>query len=285
MSVLTAQLASVDAYVTFLTAQKVPVLRKTVRELEILAREQDGVSGRRIAAIVLADPMMTMKLLTTLQANRPAKQNHDITTIDRAIMMMGITPFFRTFAETPTVEDALAAHPKALVGVLKVIARARRAAHHAREWAILRHDLDVDEITVAALLLEAVEIMCWIFAPTLTQQVYDLQRSNRWLRSADAQKTVFGATAADIQRALVKTWKLPELLITLMDPAHADNPRVRNVLLASDFARHLASGWGNDALPDDIQAIEDLVHLHREALLSRLGVPSEELYRFVPPVT
>lgn len=285
MSVLTAQLASVDAYVAFLTAQEVPVLRKTVRELEILAREQDGVSGRRIAAIVLADPMMTMKLLTTLQANRPAKQNHDITTIDRAIMMMGITPFFRTFAAMPTLEDALAAHPKALVGVLKVIARARRAAHHAREWAILRHDLDVDEITVAALLLEAVEIMCWIFAPTLTQQVYDMQSANRWLRSADAQKTVFGTTAADIQRALVKAWKLPELLITLMDPAHADNPRVRNVLLASDFARHLANGWGNDALPDDIQAIEDLVHLHREALLSRLGVPSEELYRFVPPVT
>lgn len=285
MSVLTAQLASVDAYVAFLTAQEVPVLRKTVRELEILAREQDGVSGRRIAAIVLADPMMTMKLLTTLQANRPAKQNHDITTIDRAIMMMGITPFFRTFAAMPTLEDALAAHPKALVGVLKVIARARRAAHHAREWAILRHDLDVDEITVAALLLEAVEIMCWIFAPTLTQQVYDMQRANRWLRSADAQKTVFGTTAADIQRALVKAWKLPELLITLMDPAHGDNPRVRNVLLASDFARHLANGWGNDALPDDIQAIEDLVHLHREALLSRLGVPSEELYRFVPPVT
>lgn len=285
MHFLNAPLASVDQYVEFFSAQNVPVLRRTVREFEVLAGEQDGLSGRRIAAVVLADPLMTTKLLTTLQANRPAKQNHDITTIDRAIMMMGVTPFFRSFAAMPTVEDALASEPKALVGVLKVIARARRAAHHARDWAILRHDLDVDEITVAALLLEAVEITCWIFAPTLTQRVYEMQRADRWLRSADAQRAVFGVTASEIQFALVRAWQLPELLITLMDPAHADNPRVRNVLLAADFARHLADGWANDALPDDIQAVESLVHLNHDALLTRLGVPPDELYRFAPPAT
>lgn len=285
MALIDAPLNSVDAYVDFLSAQNVPVLRRTVREFDALVAEQDSVSGKRVAAVVLADPLMTMKLLTTLQANRPAKQNHDITTIDRAIMMMGITPFFNTFSAMPTVEDTLAGHSNALIGVLKVIGRARRAAHYARDWAILRHDLDVDEVTVAALLLEAVEIMCWTFAPTLTLRVHEMQCANRWLRSAEAQRKVFGVTAQEIQVALVRAWKLPQLLVALMDDANADNPRVRNVQLAADFARHLEFGWDNDALPDDIAEIEKLVHLNREPLLARLGTPVEELYRFFPPAT
>lgn len=285
MTFLDAPLASVDRYVDFLSAQNVPVLRRTVRELEALSARQDALGARSVAAVVLADPLMTMKLLTTLQAHRSAKQNHDITTIDRAIMMMGLTPFFRTFASMPVVEDVLASEPRALVGVLRVIGRARRAAHFARDWAILRHDLDVDEITVAALLLEAVEIMCWIYAPRLTLQMVEKQRAHHWLRSAEAQKATFGVSAEDIQSALVRAWKLPELLITLMDPAHAENPRVRNVLLATDFARHAANGWDDDALPDDIQAVEDLVRVKRETLLARLNVPPDEMYRFFPPVT
>ena len=285
MGFIDTPLPSVTAYVDLMSAHDVPVLRRTVKELATLRERQESLGGKPVAAVVLADPLMTMKLLTTLQANRTAKQNHDITTIDRAIMMMGITPFFDRFANLTTVEDTLAAHPKALVGVLKVIARARRAAHFARDWAILRHDLDVDEITVAALLQEAVEILCWTIAPTLTQQVYDMQRGDPSLRSTLAQRAVFGVTAHEIQFELVRAWQLPELLVTLMDEAHADHPRVRNVLLAANFARHLSEGWDNPGLPDDIAEIEKLVHLNRETLLARLGTPQEELFRFSVPAT
>ncbi len=285
MAFLDAPLDSVDAYVRFLSAQDMPVLRQTVRELEALRTAQDSVSGKRIAAVVLADPLMTAKLLATLQATRTPTQNRDITTIDRAVMMMGVGPFFDMFSAMPTVEDVLADHRDALVGVLKVIGRARKATHYARDWAILRHDLDVDEITVAALLLEAVDILCWTFAPALTLEVRAMQRANRWLRSADAQRAVFGVCAQEIQVALVRAWKLPDLLVALMDESSAANPRAHNVLLAADFARHVADGWSNDALPDDIAEIEKLVRVPREALLARLGVPGQELYRFLPPAT
>jgi len=285
MILLDAPLESVDAYVDFISRQEVPVLRRTVRELDALRAEQDSVSGRRVAAVVLGDPLMTMRLLTYLQANRRATQNHDITTIDRAIMMMGINPFFNTFAGLATLEDTLAAYPRALVGVLKVIARARKAAHYAREWAIIRHDLDVDEVTVAALLHEATEIMCWTFAPTLTQKVYDLQLAHPTLRSSTAQRAVFGVTEREIQVAAVHAWKLPELLISLLEEAQADHPRVRNVRLAADFARHVARGWADPALPDDLAELERLLHLGREQLLARLGVPAEEVPRFLPAAT
>jgi HD-like signal output (HDOD) protein len=282
MTVLTAPLESVDAYVSLLSHQPLPVLRQTVRELAALRDAQDSVNGKRLAAIVLGDPLMTLRLLAYLQAHRARSQNHDITTIDRAIMMLGITPFFDSFADMPTVEDQLAAQPKALLGALQVIARARKAAHFARDWAIVRHDLDVEEITVAALLRETIEIMCWIFAPALAQRVHDMQLADRRLRSAVVQRIVFGVTERDILLAMARAWRLPELLVTLLDERNADNPRVRTVRLATRFARHVANGWDNPALPDDIAEIGALLHLGGETLLRRLGMPNEAMARFVP---
>lgn len=282
MAMLEAPLDSVEAYVAFLSTHDIPVLRRTVRELDALREDQDRVNGKRITGVVLADPLMTMKLLAYLQANRRQSQNHDITTIDRAIMMMGVTPFLNAFADMPTLEDRLAAHPKALLGTLQVIGRARKAAHYARDWAIARHDLDVDEITVAALLHETAEILCWTFAPKLTLRVQNMQRLDAKLRSAVAQHTIFGVTSGEIQLALIRAWNLPELLVTLLDEESSDNPRVRTVLLANRFSRHVSGGWDNPALPDDIDDIEKLLRIGREQLLKRLGTPPEQMERFVP---
>lgn len=283
MSLLTRPLPSVDAYVAHFSAQPLPVLRHTVRALDALRSEIDTVSSKKIAAVVLGDPLMTLKLLVHLETHRGSAQNHDITTIDHAVMMLGLTPFFDAFAGMPTVEDALAAHPKALLGVLKVMTRARRAASYARDWAIARHDLDVDEVTVAALLREAAEIMCWVFAPTLTQRVYALQLADRKLRSVTAQHAVFGVTAHEIQLALIHAWRLPALLVQLLDETQSEHPRVRTITLAADFARHVAHGWDDAALPDDVDAIEALLRIGRELLLRRLGVPDEIAPRFLPP--
>lgn len=282
MNLLAQPLQSVHAYVEHFSRQPLPVLRHTVRELDALRADVNRVSSKQITRVVLGDPLMTMRLLTHVERHRRESQNHDITTIERAIMMLGVEPFFQLFADMPTVEGVLHAHPRALVGVLKVIARARRAAEFARDWAVARHDLDVQEITVAALLREATEILCWVYAPALTGEVFAQQAADRSLRSADTQRKVFGATAAEIQLELIRAWRLPLLLVELLDETLRDTPRVRTIQLAADLARHVARGWDDPALPDDIAAIEALLHIGREALLQRLGVPDEFRARFLP---
>ncbi len=266
---------SIDSYIAFFGNESIPALKHTVRELQTMREHEDSINGRTVAALVLSDPMMTLKVLIHIEATRRARQNHDITTIERAIMMLGISPFLREFSELPTIEDQLAAHPKALIGVLKVIGRARRAARYARDWAILRHDLDVDEITVAALLSEVTDILCWSFAPALTQQVYEKQHLDRNLRSSVAQRAVFNFSARELQLALVRHWHLPELLVSMMDDRQISNARVRTVQLATSLARHTAQGWDNPAIPDDLSAIEKLLHIGRDNLLNRLSVPHE----------
>jgi HD-like signal output (HDOD) protein len=265
-------LPDTDAWIAFFAQTDLPVLRNSVHELERLRENADTVNGRVLAGVILHDPLLTLKVLAYIETHRRARQTTDITTIDRAIMMIGITPFFRDFQNLSVAEDQLNDHLPALLGLLKSITRARRAAHWARDWAILRRDVDVDEITLATLLHDVAELLMWLFAPKLALQVRNAQLAQPNERSATLQEEIYGVPLYRLKLALTEAWRLPELLAQLLDHRQAENPRVRNVKLAVDLARHSADGWNDPALPDDFTAIRDLLRVDQETLVRRLDV-------------
>lgn len=265
-------LRDVEGWLAFLAESDLPVLQHSMSEIERLREDADNTNGRTLAAVILHDPLLTLRVLAYIVEHRRIRQTTDITTIDRAIMMIGITPFFRDFQNLPVVEDRLKEHPQALLGLLKVICRARRAAHWARNWAILRRDMDVDEIMLATLLYDIAELMMWLFAPQLALKVAQIQRAEPHKRSAVIQEEIYGVPLYQLKLVLTETWGLPALLIQLLDHRHAENPRVRNVKLAVDLARHSANGWNDPALPDDFKAIRELLHINQENLVHRLDV-------------
>jgi hypothetical protein len=272
-----------EGWVAYFSAANIPVLRHTEQRLAELRAHAVKANARAISSAILNDPLMTLRVLAYLETRRSKNQLTDITTIERSLMMIGMEPFFNDFQNLPLVEDQLKGHPRALLGLLKVIARARKASHWAREWAIYRHDLDVDEVIVATLLYDFAEILMWCFAPGLALQVADRQKADRTLRSVAVQTEVFGVSLYQIKQALAQTWCLPQLLMTLMNPENAAHPRVRNVKLAVDLARHSANGWDDAALPDDFKAIEELLHMHHETLMHRLGLEQPDAPPESPP--
>ncbi len=269
-------LSDLPAWVAYYSQAKLPILRHTMLELEALRENAENVNARTLSGIILRDPLMTLRVLAYIEEHRNRRQTTDITTIERALMMIGIDPFFRDFQNLELVEESLRAHPKALLGLLKVIGRARRAAHWAREWAIIRHDMDVDEITVATLLHDVAELLMWCFAPDLALKIVEKQSADKTLRSTTAQMDIYGIRLADLQLELAKAWRLPDLLKSLMDAGDAQNPRVKNVNLAIDMARHSAQGWDNAALPDDFKAISELLHISEDKLMRKLGLDTEQ---------
>ena len=270
-----ASTATLEGWVAYMGDRPLPVLARTTRELALLREAENTVSARTVAQVILHDPLMTLRVLAFIEARRSRSQHTDITTIERALMMIGITPFFAHFESLPTLEDHLHGHPQALLGVMRVIARARKASAWAREWARMRHDIDVDEITVATLLHDVAEILCWVFAPKLSLKLRDILRANPTMRTAAAQRAVFNVTSHDLQLALARAWKLPAMLVELMGGAANPSPRVRNVQYAVNLARHSAKGWDDPALPDDFKDIEELLHISHETLLGRLGLPMD----------
>lgn len=274
---LTQPLQDLEAWVIFFSNADLPILRQTARRLEEARQNIDKVSGRDIATIVLQDPLMAVRVLVYIQSFSGKRLHSDITTIANAVMMLGIEPFFNSLGTPVTIEAMLKSEPQALLGVLQVIRRVQRASKYAHDWAFERHDMNVEEVAIAALLHDLAEILLWCFAPKLAIAIRDRQHADKTLRSTTAQEQVLGIRLFDLQLALCSSWHLPELLKTLMDDANAHLPRVQNVSLAVNLARHSTSDWCDAALPDDFSAIEKLLHISRETLLRRLDVPEETI--------
>lgn len=270
---LNKPLPSLDAYVDFLTAANLPVLRHTKRQIDEAALNIERVSARELSQIVLHDPLMAVKVLAYIQPYKGRSLRTDITTVGSAIMMLGIEPFFNKFTDLTTVEDRLVETPEALLGAIRTIRRVQRAARWAYDWALWRHDINVEEVTMATLLHDLAEILLWSFAPKLALEVQARQKADPGLRSASAQEAVFGISDYELQRALCRAWHLPELLQKLTDDEKVDQRRVSNVVLAINLARHAANGWDDAALPDDFKAIGELLNLNPDTVRQRVGAP------------
>ncbi|MBV8665703.1 MAG: HDOD domain-containing protein [Burkholderiaceae bacterium] len=266
---------SLDSWVQYLSENEIPVLRQTVRSMAAARANIDMVNGREISSLVLNDPMMTLRVFAYIRPFHGKRVLQEITTVAHATMMLGVEPFFRHFEHLTEIENVLKPHPQAMLRLLQVIRRAQRAARYAYIWATWRVDLNIEEVTVAALLHDTAEIMMLCFAPQQAMQIYALQQADHHMRSATAQERILGFPLRDLQQALCKHWQLPELLLNLIDDGKADIPRVKNVKLAADLARHSANGWDDPALPDDYTAIEALLNISHEDLMNKLGLQQE----------
>lgn len=276
MTLLDHPLDSIQDYVSFFSEQELPVLRQSMRSFEEMHTRQDSLHARQITAMVEADPLFAAHLMRWTAAQREPEQSHDITTLGRTIMMMGIAPFFRSFAQRPIVEEQLASRPQDLVEVLRIFAWTRRATHLTRELATLRHDVNAEEVALATLLRPLCDILLWLFAPALAQRIHEHIRAHPGERSIVAEHAVLGCSERDILLALFHAWRFPERLQQLLDNANGSNPRVRTAALATAFSRHYArEGWGSPALPVTIKELNELLPIARDQLLDRLAVPHE----------
>ena len=258
-------------WVALFTQTELPVLKHTARELERMRADEDNLNARSLAHVVTSDPMMTVKLLRYMQAHKRSSQTHDVVQVEQAIMLMGFNTFFREIRPEPVVEDILHGHLPALTQLLRTVRRAQRASRYAFDWALLLHDLHAEEVRIAALLSYLSEMLMWCFNPEAMMKIHDMQEADKTLRSAAVQQEVLGFRGMELQKALATEWKLPQLLLTLMDPAQSGNERVCNVMLALNLARHSANGWDDAALPDDYRDIGELLNIEPQKVMEMVG--------------
>ena len=251
----------VAGWVRWFQQADIPVLASTAGALEDLRANEDAVDARMLAEAIATDPLMTLKLLAYTAGLKGGRRATSVETVTEALVMVGITPFFRDFGPQQTIEQHLDGQPDALQGLSDVIARAHRAAKFALGFAVHRSDHDATVIHEAALLHDFAEMLLWLHAPHLALDISYRQKADPTLRSAVVQRSLLGAPLADIQHALMLAWRLPEMLVRITDDRQEDASQVRNVLLAIRIARHTARGWDNPAVPDDVRDIAQLLNL------------------------
>ncbi|MDZ7812129.1 MAG: HDOD domain-containing protein [Ideonella sp.] len=257
-------------WVRYFRLVELPVLRRTAASLEDFRDMEDDVDARMIADVISADPLMTLKLLAYTATLHRERRTTDVETAREAVVLIGITPFFRTFGPQPTIEEHLHGQTQARAGLTAVLRRARRAARFAMAFAAHRGDHDAPVIYEAALLHDFAEMLLWLHAPESALEIQRRQHLDPTLRSNTVQRELLGTTLAEIQHAMMVAWRLPELLIRITDDSHVEASQVRNVLLAIRIARHTAQGWENPAIPDDVADISRLLNLSAEPTLKLL---------------
>ena len=248
-------------WIGFLGRADIPVLRSTALALVRLRDDQRLLNASSIADVVTDDPLMTVKLLRYMQMHKSRHQQQELLDVKQALLMMGLDTFFREVPATLIAEDLFNGHPEALAYLLLTVRRARRSAYYAADWAERMHDMHTEEVKVSALLTHVAELLMWCFNSASMLEIRKLQASSKTRRSGEVQQQVLGFAGMDLQRQLTVEWKLPELLMDLMDPAQSQSPLVRNVMLAVRLARHSANGWHDAALPDDFHDIAELLHM------------------------
>lgn len=266
------EIKGLERWIAFLGHAEIPVLGKTARDLAALREDAEKLSARGVARIIARDPMMTVKLLRYLQQHKHRSQITEVVQIEHALLMMGVDAFFNKLPPRPVVDEMLGEQKEALGCLLRVINRSNRASAYALDWAVRLRDLHFEEIRIAALLYDLAEMLMWCFAPADMLKIRAMQQHDKTLRSHIAQEEVLGFSLSSLQSALAREWGLPNLLLTLMDDACANQQRVRNVILAVNFAHHFANGWDDAALPDDFKKIGELLQLQAEEVMSMIGV-------------
>jgi len=262
---LTRPLRDLDAWTDHFRRAEIPVLAQTAEAIEAMRANEDDVDANAIGEMIAHDPLMTLKVLAYAATHRSARMVTDTETVTATLVMMGISPFFRAFGPQPTLEERLAEQPEALAGLSEVMRRAHRGATFALAFAVHRMDPDAPLIHEAALLHDFAEMLLWCHAPTLALRIRDAQRADATLRSVAIQREQLGIALYEVKQALMKAWRLPEMLRRISDERDTEQTNVRNVLLAVRLARHTAGGWDNAALPDDIADIAALLNLSHGA--------------------
>lgn len=253
---------SVGAWAALFSPESLPVLADTAASIEEYRDYEDATDAHLMAEVLTSDPLMSLKLFAHVGKMRRGRTDGEPETVTAALVMLGITPFFNAFGPQPSVEEWLEDQPEALEGFRSVLRRCHRAANFALGFAVHRMDHDAAVIHGAALLHDFAELLIWLKAPSLAQEMLRRQQADPALRSADVQREVLHIHLTELQHQLMLNWHLPRMLVNMTDVSmEREQSQVRNVELAIRVARHSAHGWDNPALPDDVRDIAEFLRL------------------------
>ncbi len=249
-----------------LGAVDVPVLRGTRASLEQLEESGAEISGAKVAAIALADPMMVLRVMRMANGGRGGRFSQPVSTIEHALMMMGLSAGFGRMRTAPEVEAVLS--PDVHAGLLAILAQASHAAFQARDWAFRRLDMNVEEVYSAALLQELAAMLLWVAAPDRMLALAPLRYGDH---REDAERDVLGCTLDELTFELARAWNLPALIATAQQPAECDaHVRPRLVGISRRLARNVERGWYGETTQQDIGNVAEILKMPLDETVARV---------------
>jgi HD-like signal output (HDOD) protein len=222
-----------------LSAQNIPIFGKTALEL-CHAVAQSKVSASELARIILRDPAMTSQVLRVANSAYYARGSFEMTTITRAVVVLGFDQV-RSIGLSVAVVDKLLAGNK-IDRVQNVLASSFAASILAKAIANLRGDTQPEEIFIAALLYRIGAMAFWCHGGQEADELDQALNSKPDAEEA-TELLVLGIALRDLSAELVKRWQLGQLVSdALRGKGGMRNQRSRAVVLGHALQRALVKG-------------------------------------------
>lgn len=255
-----------EYWVEHLTMESLPIMRRSRQVLTELARDIDNITPDQIAAQVYHDPFLVTNLLRRVVKMPRRGLSGEVTTVDHAVMMLGMTPFFSWARTLPLLEDTLRTHPPYLLKLMRIFARTYHAAYQAWDWAAQRKDINADEVFAGTLLQNRIVWAGWLRLPDEMQQIENLMQQQQ-LDFAKAFAIHNGFTLEEMHAALAHAWQLPELYA---DFSHGRNAvRALGIKLALEYGEITERGWWQPEVNALIEEVAGWLHQSVEHVTAR----------------
>lgn len=206
------QKPGLDYWLRQLEEQQLPAFASTAKAIVGCARSEDR-SASDLAAMILQDVSMTTRLLRMANSIYFNRSQHRITTVSRAIVILGFNAV-RDLCLSISIIDTFLHGPHRQRVVLEM-ARCFHAAVQARDLAKRMGEREVEEIFIATLLRRIGRLAFWCFASEVDRDTVirlELALNNADRSRAEVERELLGFRIDELSTGLNKAWNLSPLL-------------------------------------------------------------------------
>lgn len=231
-----------NAWLDRIRDQELPIFGRTAEQIRELT-DSDRAAVSQLADAILRDPGMTAKLLRIANSVIFNTSGIQITTVSRAVVMLGFD-MVRQVALSVAFVDALLRGP-VRERVLREMARACHAAVQARWLAARRHDPQPEEVFIAALLYRFGEMAFWCFAGAAGDELDAALRHDPQY-PGDVEQSLLGFRLHQLTAALTRDWRVSPLLQSVIKGGYSKRSREQAVVLGFRLAEGSEGGWNTE---------------------------------------
>jgi HD-like signal output (HDOD) protein len=231
-----------ESWIKKLSEQDMPVFSSTVADVTESVNNEDS-SASEVAQTILRDASLTSRLLKVANTFNYCPMGRKISTVSRAIMVMG-------FEQVGVLTLTLALVESLSGGIQRdklteEMAQSFHAAIQAQELAKKTECKSPEDIFVATLLSRLGNMAFWAFSDQESTEVLNLIQSEN-LTEQEAELQVLGFRLRDLTESLSKSWTLGDLLDDFLSGAHDDDERVNMISVGQELAEAAKNGWDSD---------------------------------------
>lgn len=234
-----------ESWDVYWSTRPIPILETSKSSLQHMLRRAERVRPAEVAAVVLADPLLTLQALRYVGLRQRSSLAAEVVSIESVVMLMGTTPFLERFCSLPTVERILLPDFSVAYSVfLQTLFLSRFSARLGVLYADWRSDARSEEILTAAILSRCQTLLCLL---------------------AHKQDQSLIGKSAELCRYLTQL-NIPAAVVQLMEPAEEPQPRVVLLQAVLRLVDAFVHGWWQAPVQRELEIIARTLEVETAAV-------------------